>query len=321
MPGCLTHWLFGTAALEGAPQWALQNRSIVLAASAGTDPFFFYGRVPWRKRSRVSDASDFGTSFHNGHPRIFFKALFDSASALPMQSGDAAFAMVLGLLYHWQLDRHAHPYMYSRSGFNGDGNLDEFWTGRHARFETVADAAFARAQVLINPTLHIPPPFHAMLLDDSIARPLSVWLASVFPQALLPEMWRDSLSDMHTIYRFLSDRNGLKAAIFGRLKKMESLPGALLYPSRRDEKRDTQSLNFDRSIWLEPVTGRARTESLRDLFDRAFSEVRDMHELIERTRATGYDSCALDWDYFYRDTNHEGYRPGEKMRFTSIVRL
>lgn len=321
MPGCLSHWLFSTAALESAPQWAIKQRSVVLAASQGTDPFFFYGRVPWRKRSRVSDASDFGTSFHNGHPRLYFKALFDSASALPMQSADAAFALILGLLYHWQLDRHAHFYIYSRSGFNDDGNLDDFWAGRHARFETVADAAFTRMQVLSNPTLQIPPPFRVMLLDDSIARPLSVWLASVFPQPLLPEMWSDSLSDMQTIYRFLSDRNGLKAAVFGRLKKMESLPGALLYPSRPDKERDTQSLNSGRSMWLEPVTGRARTESLRDLFDRAFSEVRAMHELIERTQVSDYDSCAQDWDNFYRDTNHEGYRPGEKMRFTSIVRL
>ncbi len=266
----------------------------------------------------MADAADFGTNFHNGHPRLYFKALFDSASNRPEPERDAAFALILGLLYHWQLDRHAHPYIYSRSGFNADGHLDDFWAGRHARFETVADAAFARQRA---PVVAVPRPFQAMLLEDSVVRPLSVWLASVFPQFLHPRMWRESLSDMRTVFRFLSDRRGWKAALFARLNKMESLPGALLYPARAQPERDALSLNTAHALWLEPVSGNPRTESLVDLFERAFAEVPTLLALVERTREGGYASCAADWDHFYRDTNHEGYCPGEKMRFTSIVRL
>lgn len=324
MPGCLTHWHFSNQALNLVPSWVLPYRSIVLAASQGTDPFFFCGKIPWRKRAFTAHELDFGSRFHARRPIDLFMPLLDAAFNVSERaedpSRDEAFAFVYGLLLHWHLDRHIHPYVFSQSGFDAEGGLSPPWNIEHTRFEFLLDSVLSRFVEAKDSSIKTPSAWASFHLNKNLRERLSRWLSAVFPGETGSAVYAAGLEDMGTILRVLGDKSGIKRALFKMLGLADSYLYVLIHPSRFSELESERVINGKRLPWPDPVTGAARGESFFDLYDRALGEIGELIALMEQTRDSGYDAVSDRWNRFYRDTNHDGLLPGAVMRYNLDAR-
>ena len=140
MPGFLTHYIAGKAALQEASP---EIREIIGAderlynlGTQGPDIFFYYLPGQLRKRSR-----GIAQQMHLGNMGLFL-AYMARLSKEAETEKDAIFSFTAGFLMHYAVDCHAHPYVYAMV-FNKNAPKIKN-SADHRRFETAIDVALLK---------------------------------------------------------------------------------------------------------------------------------------------------------------------------------
>jgi hypothetical protein len=318
VPAAPNHYCFALAALQSLAQSpdpgetcraALFRPSLVLVGTQGSDPFFFLGKVPWRRRADVDrPAGGFGTFIHAADPSDVFPRIAARAASLDGDERKTAAAYAFGLLLHYLLDRAVHPYVFYRSGFDADGGLSGRHAVDHAMFETMLAERDGRSAPA---AATAPTRMFAAAPEDLAAA--DRFLAESFPGELEPGRFAEAWADMRTVARILWDPAGIKRRLFKLLGGQNSKAYAMIRPRPSDDGIDY--LNEGKAQWRDPVSGAESAASFRELAGTAAAEIPAAAAAMDRALA-GQNA---DWERLFRGVNHDGVRTGELKRFQDPV--
>ncbi|MBW5447362.1 hypothetical protein GE107_14995 [Cohnella sp. CFH 77786] len=260
MPNIWAHIQFGreflaerTDPLPDDPAW---RRAFQLGCQ-GPDFLFYHRFLPWQQATALNRL---GSLMHGTRCGPFLLSLFERM--LGRGEADPVVGFALGFLMHHILDRHLHPFVFSRSGFRK-------W--HHQRFETAMDAVVMHRRagirtgyVPVAPEIDtgggLPGGFAAELLG--IVREHYPVLA----ERIAPEQLDEAVRDMIRAQRLFFDPKGWKGwLLFGQI--------APFSPPR--ELPDWEVLNDARRPWVDPTDRTVfHTDSAEDLWDAALADAR-----------------------------------------------
>jgi hypothetical protein len=241
---------------------------------------FYDHFLPWQKTTPLNKL---GSQMHNVRCGPFLLSLFQEVRNREMK--DPAVAYTIGFLLHHILDRHLHPYVFSRSGFKK-------W--HHQRFETAMDSVILLQRAGVNTGLtsviseidtvgRLPGGFATDFL-----RVVSLHYP-VLARMITAEQLDQAVAQLIKAQRLFFDPSGWKSKLlFGQIEPFS--------PPRRLPEWDV--LNEARQPWIDPTDRTVlHRESAMDLWDRA----------LEDANAT--TAAGIAW------LNAE---PGEKAELTKI---
>ncbi len=256
MPAALAHYLF-----------ALQNKENIKDVDAfflgtqGPDPFFFYGMVPWRKKNEPKKIQGYGEELHHSD----FSLIYARMIAYAHSQEDEKKAMLLdylkGAWAHYCLDRVCHPYIFYRSGFDENGQLQGHFGYAHKVFEALMDATLKKEHDLPSPSL-------AMRIPKKKGIEISKMWNQGSPDVLREDTFYESVRDYRSVESFLQSKTGLKRALWKTLGKENDLY-AFSYPVFLKKKEGLDVLNKQKRDWRDPVSGNVYDLSLKEMFEEA----------------------------------------------------
>ncbi|MFC5405553.1 zinc dependent phospholipase C family protein [Cohnella soli] len=234
MPNIWAHIQFGREVLSSLGLARelndLQWKSSFQLGCQGPD-FLFYDRfLPWQSSSALNRL---GSLMHDERCGPFLLSLLERSTSAYRPLSDPASGYAVGFLLHHVLDRHLHPFVFSRSGFKK-------W--HHQRFETAMDAVvmYRRAGIRTGSTPVAP----------------EIDTGDRLPGAAVSQMIRAQ--------RLFFDPSGWKRfALFGQI--------APFSPPRRLPEWDV--MNDARLPWIDPTDRTiVLEESADELWDRALAD-------------------------------------------------
>ncbi len=261
MPNIWAHIQFGREVLaEGVVKDLPDHREWMQAfqlGCQGPDFLFYHHFLPWQPSTPLNRL---GSQMHAVRCGPFLLSLFDHIRGNDMAG--PAFAFCFGFLLHHVLDRHLHPFVFSRSGFRK-------W--HHQRFETAMDAVIMRqragistAEVPVAPEIdtggQLPGGFAEAFLG--IVRRHYPALGAQITARQLDE----AVADMIRAQRLFFDPTGWKGKLLlGQLTPF-SPPGRL---------PGWDVLNEARRPWVDPTDRTVfHTASAADLWEDALADAR-----------------------------------------------
>ncbi|MBO8170574.1 MAG: zinc dependent phospholipase C family protein [Bacillaceae bacterium] len=258
MPNIWTHILYGEKLLESL-DIKFDNpdeRQLFRLGTQGPDFFFYHRFWPWMKDKKGPIV---GEMLHkqNCGPFLMEMADYVRHEGCPTQLS----SYTIGFLTHHILDRTAHPYIFYKSGLEGN---------KHQEFEIIIDTLLLEKWRGIKAWKT---PVYKQLqigksLTDEIVEMFQTLIGKVYPEyqeTVDRELIRASYRDMMRALRVLYDPTGLKNKILGGLISSFSY--------RRNIDRRVDYLNNNRQPWIHPaVKEEVRTDSFEDLLENALEE-------------------------------------------------
>ena len=261
MPNIWTHIFFAEDACHSLSydiHHSPYKHALFLGAQ-GPDPFFYYRFWPWLSTQKTGH--DIGNALHTKECGSFLMHLIEKAN----KQSEETKAYVTGFITHHFLDRHTHPYIHYRAGYQGS---------KHQALETIIDTKIALkhrqmeiwkhpayAEIYVGKTL---PPAILYLLDEAIRKfypDLSFQTTDI----------QTAYQDMITAQKLFSDPSGLK----NKLLK----PFIHSYSHQRtDEYADY--LNEEKTPWVHSATGEIHEESFEKLYADALHDVVSVLPLV-----------------------------------------
>lgn len=138
LPNTWTHIIFGQLVLSKLGEElmiaAAERKTIFNMGSQGPDFLLFHRFYPWQKNSPLREL---GEAMHNVNCGPAIMEMLDSVKGRSAEPNNADHVLLytIAFVIHHVLDRHMHPFVYSRSGFNR-------WD--HQRYEIMMDTIIAR---------------------------------------------------------------------------------------------------------------------------------------------------------------------------------
>lgn len=223
----------------------------------GPDFLFYHRFLPWQPSTLPNKL---GTLLHNEECGPFLITLLEAARDRDRSLRDPGTAFALGFLLHHLLDRHLHPFVFSRSGFRK-------W--EHQRFETALDAALMplRAGIDTSRTPVAPEIDTEGKLPGAFAQPFLQAAKRHYPalaDRITTRQLDEAAADMVKAMKLFYDPTGWKKKLtFGQL--------APFSPPLRPPAWDV--LNEARAPWIDPTDRTAmHTDSALQLWDRALED-------------------------------------------------
>ncbi|MFC4596989.1 zinc dependent phospholipase C family protein [Cohnella hongkongensis] len=260
MPNIWAHIQFGREVLSAIqadspmklPEW----KTAFQLGCQGPD-FLFYDRyLPWQQGGTV--LNKLGSLMHARRCGPFLISLLEAAA--DRTANDPVTAYSLGFLLHHLLDRHLHPFVFSRSGFRK-------W--HHQRYETAMDSVFLmrRAGLHTGRTPVAPEIDTGGRLPGGFAAGflrIAQLHYPVLAGAVTSEQLDRAVAQMQQAQRLFYDPGGWKGRlVFGQLKPFS--------PPRRTPDWDV--LNDARQAWVDPTDRTAvRRDSATELWERALAD-------------------------------------------------
>jgi hypothetical protein len=260
MPANLTHQYF---AKKVAPQLLEQfpfmqpYESVLLLATQGPDPFFFYGQLPWYPSVRKQAVQTLGHDLHHMTGAESLRPLFASARS------DLEKTYAVGALLHYLLDHIVHPYVFFRSGFDENGRLTPHYHSYHAHYETMIDILL-RAHVRRDCRLRS---MDAFRLPDSWLQEISRLYQRAYPDLQAHDYYYATLN-MRDITRILYSPLGFKRFLISLLGK-KRYAYTLSHTRRVPLREQFDYLNLKTSAWQNPVSGAESVASVLTLIETA----------------------------------------------------
>jgi len=259
MPGFLSHYIAAQETLqELAPEISKKispaERLCNLGAQ-GPDIFFYCLPGIIRKRSR-----GVGTQMHQSDLGIFIARMAFAAKNSCELNRDTLFAYTAGLVMHYMLDVHAHPYVYARAYTNGASKLKN--SASHRQFETALDTALLRGMVGGTPSdLHQWQLIAAEPKQLEItARTYSRTLRQVYDRHIPPHEVYQAMRHMVGLTRLLRSRKGRRKKWMALAENMtirEPIFSSMVHDQREPSGHDY--MNYLEGEWTPPWEG-AKTQ-------------------------------------------------------------
>ncbi|MFX3633046.1 MAG: zinc dependent phospholipase C family protein [Candidatus Pristimantibacillus sp.] len=285
MPNVWTHFIFGQIVLDKLGEQDLihldKQRRIFNMGCQGPDFLLYHRFLPWMRKSAMNRL---GTEMHQINCGPVIMELLDSVkgrSAEVVQT-DPSIIYAIGFVLHHVLDRHLHPFVFSRSGFCK-------WD--HQRYEIMIDTLIARKlrgietwKTPVWKEIAIGGPLPAPILDafQLIARNHYPELASQIRR----EDWNAANRDMIRAQRLFHDPTGIKRALtIGQIEP---------FVFHREVLFDV--LNEANLPWIDPTDKQIdHHDNAWTLWDQAMSDsISILRTILEWLRNTSNDLLSIE---------------------------
>lgn len=274
MPALITHHLFGEHSANLLPAGVINDEEELLAfllGNQGPDPFFFrFAGLP----AHVAASQRLAHRMHDERMTAAFSALRDGVSHLPAHDAGIGRAFALGMLSHYALDRHAHPFIYAQEYALVDANpqLGDAGGEVHAVIESDIDTWMLWS--LRRATVHDCPPAAELARTERICRVAGALMSQVAWAAFSLDVpateYGDAVANMELVYRLIEPAGSTGARLVGSLERLGRAHSQIQALSHRVSTSDEcPAANLEHNDWVSPFTGKRSTKSFKDLFDEA----------------------------------------------------
>ena len=317
MPAIITHYAFALSTMEHKNR-APKEKTALLIGAQGPDPFFFYGQKPWNHRHSREEVTSFGHELHHVDPTDCYFAMLEGISAFPKEMQSILFSYMEGLFLHYCLDRNAHPYIWSRSGFGLTPEEKKDWGAMHTWLETLIDVIYGTEQKVFTRSA-----YHYLEIDYSSLRAIAeLWVignnATLKKKRFDESSFILSLIDYRAIMR-LTNVPYWWSHFLTRFMGKKSVPYRMNFPNKIDESiLSLDVMNDSHALWRDPVKGHHRSESLRELMVKAREDYLFVLPIL-RKASEKIEGSKEDLRRFCHDLDHDGYRPSEKLLYMSPI--
>jgi hypothetical protein len=309
MPSILTHHYFANLLIEKHKHhWPLleKHSPLVWLGSQGPDPFFFYGRAPFKSRLAKESMNQFGSLLHSQAPHQSIWPLVQHGWFGP-QANDVSKAYVFGALTHYVLDRTCHPYVFYRTGFDEHGALTDHYMADHAKLEVEMDLALI-LHLTLSPSMYQPKV--TLQVDPVSLQSISQLYFQAFPKHVHHEAYQQAVQDMKATYQFLYHGSWINRLLVILIAGKRSLPFSLIHPNTIASERSKTVLNLQHKKWRHPVTGTASTESVIAFIETSEKMMDKMVKLFSQDKVN--ESLIKTW---CEDIDYDGKVIGTNMQY------
>lgn len=284
MPAYITHYLYGvdmyqTLTVSKIKTILYQNQNAYKLGLQGPDIFFF-------DISLVLGPSEYnvGNHMHEHRVSLFFQNYLNKLSTLTDSEYDCGLAYLCGLLAHYSLDAHIHPYIYYRTGYSPDirgSNVTSF--SLHGILEAIIDKQLLLERKGLAPSKFYPSKTISLSYKDKaiISNLLSISINKTFHSFLLdtgkgsritsPSKIKKAITSMKIETLFLHDQTGRKQRtirVLEKLLRQEHIVSSLMINDTLIDTMD--ACNLSNSTWKNPWdTSIESTDSIYDLYSKA----------------------------------------------------
>ena len=255
-----------------------------------------YGTNPFCKRENVAKIRQWGHTMHSLPIGPVYLKMVEYARG--REEEEVLLAYIDGLLMHYCVDRLCHPYIFYRSGFDGNGNLTGYYNWSHGAFEALLDKFLAKRKgtyLRLYKAIYVP--------EIEQVKAVSKMWAAVSPTHLDEDDFLHSYEDFVSAEKLLYTPTGLKRFLF-RLMGKYSTPWAQSHPRFAGKFRKLDVENQLKKQWLDPCTGEPTNASVDDLLSQALKDYQDVLLLLQKARE-GSD-VGKEFDAWTRNLDHEG---------------
>ena len=281
MPGFLSHYIAGQAVLNSSQSHIQdiikQAEKLYNIGAQGPDIFFYYLPGIIRKRSR-----DIGGQMHKNDLGLFIARLAHMAKK---SNNQTVFAYTAGLIMHYVMDVHAHPYVYASVYNKNSSSIKN--SADHRVFETAIDIALLKLVSDKKPADYsqwelINAPKTDM---HTAAKAISQALEKVYDRNLPAKDISHAMGHMVVLTRILRSRKGRRkkwAALVENLTIKEPLFSSMVHSQSATDK---DYLNQNHSPWQAPWdTAEVCTDSFLDRYHAAVEEglalIEDLYQYV-----------------------------------------
>jgi hypothetical protein len=309
MPSILTHHYFANLFIDrNQKRWPFAKKltPLIWLGSQGPDPFFFYGRAPFKSRLGKTSLNQFGSLLHNQLPHQSIWTLIKHGWLGP-KADDVTKSYVLGALTHYVLDRTCHPYVFYRSGFDEQGSLTDHYNADHAKLEVEIDLALIH-HLRLSSTIYQPKV--TLQVDPVSLQSISQLYFQAFPKQVNHEAFQQAVEDMKATYKFLYHGSWLNRLLVIIIAGKRSLPFSLIHPHKILAERSKVVLNLQHQSWRHPVTGVASKDSVMNLIEKSEQLIDDISKALDQNKVD--ESWLKTW---CQGIDYDGKEIGTTMKF------
>lgn len=283
MPNLWAHIIFGEQVLEEAGQAKLtaqpELKQLYNLGCQGPDFLLYHNFYPWKKDTRMSEL---GQLIHTQRCGPFLMEMIQHMTKY--RKNDPIVAYTLGFITHYVLDRHVHPYVFARSGY-------EKW--KHQRFEVMMDTiiagqlkgiatwkAYASKQIDVGKQL-----------PDAIVDMFNQVTQAVFPEQhahIHKEDWHEAYRHMTAAHRLFRDPYGFKRVL------LLNQTDPFIY---RRKLPAVDIMNEAHDVWAHPTDeAETYTASVWDLWGDALNNATHIISLLTAALALDDASASLPYE-------------------------
>jgi hypothetical protein len=311
MPATMTHQLFAQTIIEEHAFFKDIHKDmfkVMMLATQGPDPFFFYGMHPFKKRKDAKRVQHIGSYLHHEDPAKNLSQLLKHAFSKKDQDQDIKRYYALGALMHYVLDRHVHAYVFSISGFDEKGHLSHPFNVYHSYCETLIDIEIKSYMSVSSTMLHPKKNIDTLRQHTEVIQSL---YRATYPNLVLDNDFIHAKEDMVAIYHTVYDKIGLKRALFKLFLGSNAHAFATSHPRRSSKKeKKIDALNLKHQSWVHPEDNTSHKNSVIDMFLEA---KKDMLQLMDQILKGDFDLHA-----YCQNRSYDGMTIGKKMRYQSL---
>lgn len=311
MPATMTHQIFAQEIMKEHAFFKDINKDmfkVMMLATQGPDPFFFYGMHPLKKRQDVNRIQQIGSYLHHEDPAKNLSQLLKHAFTNSNKDQEVRKYYALGALMHYVLDRHVHAYVFSISGFDEKGNLSHPFNVYHSYCETLIDIEIKSYMSVSSTKLHPKKNIDISRYHTEVIQSL---YQATYPNLVLDNDFIHAKEDMVAIYHTVYDRLGLKRALLKLFLGSNAHAFAAAHPrhlSKKEKKIDV--LNLKHRSWVHPEDNSPHQTSVIDMFLEAKN---DMLLLMDQILKGDFDLKS-----YCQNRSYDGMSIGKKMQYQSL---
>lgn len=306
MPATMTHQMFALEIIRRSNSSFLSKYvHVLMLATQGPDPFFFCGMVPWRSQKNASNIRAMGHYFHYNNPQKDLHALYSNAIK---KGSETLKAYAIGAIMHYILDKHVHPYVFSKSGFDSLGQLSHPFYAYHFNMEVLIDVALLTELSYKAKEVH---PEKSIIIPSKTLTEIDCLYSESYKDVCLKGWFKSSVLDMRTTYKVVYDAFGMKRRIFKLLLGKNASAFVISHPVALKNKENKDVLNKQNVSWRHPETGTTKKESVIDLFNDAINEMLLIVKSIELNQ--------FDETFVLGDLSYDGTHKNEVMKYQTMM--
>ena len=305
MPAIATHYIFVNDLIKKEDKY----HDLISLAGQGPDPFFFYG-FSFSKRENKKEVREFGSFLHHIDPSIMYNYMFDYVRR-HQKHKDILLAFIKGFMFHYCLDRNAHPYIFYFSGFSSDPKEAKKYGLKHATFETYIDALeMKQRNIKMNKC-------KMLNCDDKelkIVSKMFKYLAlDLFDNKNIDDLsYYNSVKDMRFVYSFLNSPAKIKKVLF--MAFAHNTPLNAMSTPLNVKKLDKYDLfNEKHEKWLNATNGNMRFESFFDLYENAKIDASKVCYFIDKFISN--EDIKNNIIKFTYEIDHDGFKVGSTKKY------
>ena len=247
-----------------------------LVFSKGSDLFYYQ----YLDFFHHQDLSDFAFYVHDNRTKKFLMEYVSHILKYRLEKNEEVIASLYGMIVHHVLDVKTHPFIYYQT------NIKPY---EHKEMELLIDLYMLEKRENMKPckvNLHrflFPKTSYSVQLRNLLNR----LYQDVYGVPRMGNAYLSCLEQTHFIVRyFMTDRYGIKLAIYRLLSKLPFVPDQIVCNSyANDLRKKVVYFNYEHDRWCHPSNkNETSTASFFDLYheavDRAVEIMNEVHEVL-----------------------------------------